>query len=50
MKTLELNKTKQTTTITNGCGGNKGTKCGVEVYIMPYMLVKENVHNKSKKN
>lgn len=25
------------TTITNGCGGKKGTKCGVEVYIMPYM-------------
>jgi len=24
-------------TITNGCGGKKGTKCGVEVYIMPYM-------------
>jgi len=21
--------------ITNGCGGNKGTKCGVEVYYMP---------------
>lgn len=23
-------------TITNGCGGNKGTKCGVELYIMPH--------------
>lgn len=21
--------------ILNGCGGNKGTKCGVEVYYMP---------------
>jgi hypothetical protein len=27
-------------TITNGCGGKKGTKCGVELYIMPYMKVK----------
>lgn len=26
----------QTQTITNGCGGNKGTKCGVELYIMPH--------------
>lgn len=22
-------------TITNQCGGNKGTKCAVELYIMP---------------
>ena len=50
MKTQELPQTKQTSTITNGCGGNKGTKCGVEVYIMPYMLIEENTHNKSKKN
>jgi hypothetical protein len=28
-------QTKQVKTITNGCGGNKGTKCGVELYIMP---------------
>lgn len=21
--------------VLNGCGGNKGTKCGVEVYYMP---------------
>jgi hypothetical protein len=33
-------KTKRFQTITNGCGGNKGTKCGVEVYIMPYMKLK----------
>lgn len=48
MKTLVKKHSKKTTTITNGCGGNKGTKCGVEVYIMPYMLVKENPHNCSK--
>lgn len=23
--------------VKNGCGGKKGTKCGVEVYTMPYM-------------
>ena len=34
--------------ITNGCGGKKGTKCGVEVYIMPYMLVSENPYIKNK--
>jgi len=28
---------KRLPSITNGCGGKKGTKCGVEVYIMPYM-------------
>jgi hypothetical protein len=28
---------KRTLIIKNGCGGKKGTKCGVEVYIMPYM-------------
>ena len=22
--------------VENGCGGKKGTKCGVEVYIMPH--------------
>jgi len=47
MKTAELKQ--KTITITNGCNGNKGTKCGVELYIMPYMLVKENVHNKTTK-
>jgi hypothetical protein len=32
------NKTQTQTqpTITNGCGGKKGTKCGVELYIMPH--------------
>lgn len=29
-------QTQTQTTITNGCGGNKGTKCGVELYIMPH--------------
>lgn len=29
-------KRKVVRTITNGCGGKKGTKCGVEVYIMPH--------------
>lgn len=24
--------------ITNGCGGNKGTKCYVELYVMPSSL------------
>lgn len=34
-------KAKRFQTITNGCGGkNSGTKCGVEVYIMPYMKLK----------
>jgi hypothetical protein len=46
MKTLEQIKTKKVITITNGCGGKKGTKCGVEVYIMPYMLIEENPLNK----
>lgn len=27
-------------TITNGCGGKKGTKCAVEVYTMPYAVAK----------
>lgn len=26
---------KRVSDITNGCGGNKGTKCGVEVYYLP---------------
>lgn len=39
MKTKKPNS-KRFQTIKNGCGGNKGTKCGVEVYIMPYMKVK----------
>jgi hypothetical protein len=37
-----FNKTKRGITnlkkslrILNGCGGNKGTKCGVEVYYLP---------------
>ena len=40
-KPFKPNKTKSFTTlvkafrILNGCGGNKGTKCGVEVYYMP---------------
>jgi len=28
---------KRSFIIKNGCGGKKGTKCGVEVYTMPYM-------------
>lgn len=32
---MNSTKTKKQT-ITNGCGGNKGTKCGVELYIMPH--------------
>lgn len=35
-----MNKTntqpQNQTTITNGCGGKKGTKCGVDLYIMPH--------------
>jgi len=27
---------QQKPTITNGCGGKQGTKCGVELYIMPH--------------
>jgi hypothetical protein len=34
MKSKKPN-TKRFQTIKNGCGGNKGTKCGVEVYYMP---------------
>lgn len=30
-------------TITNGCGGKKGTKCGVEVYIMPHDSVVQTI-------
>jgi hypothetical protein len=26
---------KKSLRILNGCGGNKGTKCGVEVYYLP---------------
>ena len=42
MKNSKLSKKKKPSyTIKNGCGGkNSGTKCGVEVYIMPYMKVK----------
>jgi hypothetical protein len=29
-------KRKSVQTVTNGCGGKKGTKCGVELYIMPH--------------
>lgn len=32
--------------ITNGCGGNKGTKCYVELYIMPSSLSKLKVLSK----
>jgi|DEB19_MinimDraft_3_1074340.scaffolds.fasta_scaffold00957_15 hypothetical protein len=38
MKYVSSHKAKYT--ITNGCGGKKGTKCGVEVYIMPYAVAK----------
>jgi len=38
MKYVSSHKAKYT--ITNGCGGKKGTKCGVEVYIMPYAVTK----------
>jgi hypothetical protein len=38
MKYVSSHKAKYT--ITNGCGGKKGTKCGVEVYIMPYAITK----------
>lgn len=34
MKSRKPNN-KRFQTIKNGCGGNKGTKCGVEVYYMP---------------
>jgi hypothetical protein len=43
MKKMKNKKpnTKRFQTIKNGCGGkNSGTKCGVEVYIMPYMKLK----------
>lgn len=36
MKYVSSHKAKYT--ITNGCGGKKGTKCGVEVYTMPYSI------------
>ena len=35
MKNKQQTQT-QTQPITNQCGGNKGTKCGVELYIMPH--------------
>jgi hypothetical protein len=41
MKKPNYNKTKnfarvaKAMRILNGCGGNKGTKCGVEVYYLP---------------
>jgi len=38
MKYTSSHKTNYT--ITNGCGGKKGTKCGVEVYTMPYAVAK----------
>lgn len=34
------NSKAKSTPITNGCGGNKGTKCYVELYIMPNSLSK----------
>ena len=41
MKNVSTTKpAKVTYTITNGCGGKKGTKCGVEVYVMPYAVAK----------
>jgi hypothetical protein len=33
--------------ITNGCGGNKGTKCYVELYIMPSSLSNLKVTSKA---
>jgi hypothetical protein len=38
MKYVSSHKAKYT--VTNGCGGKKGTKCGVEVYVMPYAVAK----------
>jgi len=29
-------KTQTQPTITNGCGGKAGTKCAVEIYVMPH--------------
>ena len=34
-KARNLANLKESFRILNGCGGNKGTKCGVEVYYMP---------------
>jgi len=34
-KTKGVTNLKKAFRILNGCGGNKGTKCGVEVYYMP---------------
>lgn len=30
-----ISNLKKALRILNGCGGNKGTKCGVEVYYLP---------------
>lgn len=36
MKKHQLNNNLfKSVTVTNGCGGKKGLKCGVEVYILP---------------
>ena len=34
-KANKVENLKKAFRILNGCGGNKGTKCGVEVYYMP---------------
>ena len=34
-KAKNIANLKKSFRILNGCGGNKGTKCGVEVYYMP---------------
>ncbi len=34
-KAKKVTNLKQAMRILNGCGGNKGTKCGVEVYYLP---------------
>jgi hypothetical protein len=33
--TKKITNLKKALRILNGCGGNKGTKCGVEVYYLP---------------
>jgi|GEM_PF-5278518 len=45
MKYSSTNKIKYT--ITNGCGGKKGTKCGVQVYTIPYAVVKPLIPNRA---
>ena len=35
MKKLNIKTIAVATKITNGCGGKKGTKCGVQIYFLP---------------